>query len=44
MPKGTPRIEPDIRVNFRKPWVIIATLVLVALILGAIYYLMGSSG
>jgi hypothetical protein len=39
-----PRIEPDIRVNFRKPWVIIATLIIVALILAAVYYLAGPAG
>ena len=33
-------IEPKIKVNFRKPWVIVTTLVIVALILAAIYYLL----
>ena len=34
-------LEPAIRVDFRKPWVMIVTLVIVALILAAIYYLLG---
>ncbi len=34
-------LEPDIRVNFRRPWVMIITLVIAALILAAIYYLLG---
>lgn len=34
-------LEPEIRVNFRKPWVIVVTMVIVALILAAIYYLLG---
>ena len=34
-------IEPKIRVNFRKPWVIVVTLVIVALILAAVYYVLG---
>jgi hypothetical protein len=35
------RIEPEIKVSFRKPWVIITTLVIAAIILATIYYLIG---
>ena len=34
-------IEPRMRVNFRKPWVVVTTLVIVALILAALYYFLG---
>jgi hypothetical protein len=33
-------LEPEIRVNFRKPWVLVITLVIAVLILAAIYYLL----
>jgi 1,4-dihydroxy-2-naphthoate octaprenyltransferase len=35
------KIEPDIKVSFRKPWVIILTLVVAALILATLFYLIG---
>ncbi len=34
-------LEPEIRIDFRKPWVMIVTLAIVALILAAIYCLLG---
>lgn len=34
-------IEPEIRIDFRRPWVMIITLVIVVLILAAIYWLLG---
>ncbi len=36
---GSP-IEPEIKVNFRRPWVLIITLVIAALILAAAYYVL----